>query len=490
MDLGRLARITEHRSRRSSSWDRSGGNSDYVADLAPGASAVLLDCAGPGRVTHIWMTYFEYPGHTTVLRDLVVRMTWDGAAVPAVEVPLGDFFGAGHALPPGYYWRRGFTLVSAPVTVGMNERSFNCYWPMPFAAGTRIELYNSGERSLRQLYFHVDHELGPQDARDGRFHAAFRQERALASQGWINRGGAGNLVLLDAAGRGQYVGCLLYVDNRTPGWFGEGDDMIFIDHDPAPTINGTGTEDYFNNAWCYDKPFSYPWFGCPLIDQRADGGAFYTMYRFHGPDPIRFAEHIRVTLEHVWGDPLDDLAGGPGMNGFAATVFWYQERPVERRAGLPAGADRLPVRHAGIAGDEAAPALNVPAMEVGLRRAGVAVETVFRVPGWAQGQEWLRGGGGLRVRCGGRAIAVPLALDGAGRYRVEVQPIPALCDAGARFAVAGGAAVAPREEALARQADAAWIALGEVATADGAAVMTVTADDGIAFQGIRATRVV
>ena len=53
--------------------------------------------------------------------------------------------------------------------------------------------------------------------------------------GGQNIGGAGNYVILEAAGRGHYVGCNLNVTNLRAteqwNWYGEGDDMIWIDQD-------------------------------------------------------------------------------------------------------------------------------------------------------------------------------------------------------------------------------------------------------------------
>ncbi|TFG87183.1 MAG: DUF2961 domain-containing protein [Hyphomicrobiales bacterium] len=454
MSLENLANIATAASRRESSWDRTGGNADCLVDIAPGTAATLLDTAGPGKITHIWMTFREYPGHDTVLRDMVLRIWWDGAAAPSVEVPLGDFFGLGHALSPTFCYKRNFTLTSEPICVGLNERSLNCYWPMPFRRAARIELFNNGERSLRQLYFHVDYELGPQPPEAGLFHATFHQENELRSQGWINIEGKDNYTLLETEGKGHYAGCLLYVDNRSQGWFGEGDDMIFIDHSPLPVINGTGTEDYFNNAWCYYQPFAYPYYGLPLLEKRADGGAFYTMYRFHVQDPIRFATHIRVTMEHVWGEAIEDLAGAKHTNGFASVAFWYQDAPAAARP-LPRGSANWPRRYAGIEGDAPADPLNLPAMEVALRARGLKVRTVF----WL-GQEWLRSGGGIAVETNGAAVEMPLQAPAAGRYRVEVQPINQLIDKVLTVGIKGGAAVAIPRLDLRRECDVPFTQVG------------------------------
>ena len=483
MSLDNLACITDARSRRSSSFDRSGGNIDCVCDLAPGTAASLLDCDGPGRITHSWLTFAPYAGHATILRDLVLRIWWENNEVPSVEVPLGDFFGLGHGLPPDFYGRRRFTLSGSAITVGLNDRSCNCYWPMPFHRHARIEIANTGERSLRQLYFHVDYELGVQDSSAALFHAAFTEVTELTSQGWINPDGADNFTILDATGRGQYVGCILYVDNRSREWFGEGDDMIFIDGDRQPTISGTGTEDYFNNAWCYDQPFSYPHYGCPLIERRSDGSGFtnsglFTMYRFHVPDPVRFARSIRVSFEHAWGDQSRSLAGGDWRNGYSAVAFWYQDRPIALRAPLSTVRPRAYTEMASYA---PASATDLPAMEIGLRRRGIGLRTMFVV-----GQEFLNQGS-LLVECKGRPITLPLTAP-AGRYRVEVQPLPHGCDATARLAIGGNPGLSVPCTRLARQRDAAFLDLGEVESGPEGLELVLQADAWIGLQGLRLIR--
>jgi hypothetical protein len=483
MSLQDVARITDAVSQRSSSWDRTGGNIDCLTDLAPGKSAVLLETDGPGRVAHIWLTYFEYPGHATVLRDLVLRMTWEHAEVPAVEVPLGDFFGLGHALPPPLYWKRKFTLQAEPLTVGFNERSCNCYWPLPFRRHARIEVYNNGERSLRQLYFHVDYELGPQPADAGLFHAVFRQEQELGSQGWMNLSGKDNYTLLETEGRGHYAGCILYVDMRRNGWFGEGDDMIFIDHAELPTINGTGTEDYFNNAWCYSEPFSFPYYGCPLLEKRKDG-AFYTMYRFHVPDPVRFKKHIRVSIEHVWGEICEKVGGGEGTNGYASVAYWYQSEPLRARTPLPTGAANHPVLYPELQNEHAPrDPLSVPGLEVELRRRGLDVRTVFVI-----GQEWLRSGGALRIATQGAPVELPVPVAQPGVYRVELQPVNAWLGEKTTVEVKGGGRCELRPEKLRRESDAAFRDLGTVKTADGQIVLVLSGGDAVGLQGLRLTK--
>ncbi len=119
------------RSHGAASWDRAGGNNDAIRGFAPGETHVMLDTAAPGCIRHIWMTVSRFPSHDTYLRDLVVRMYWDGSAAPSVEVPVGDFFGLGHGKP--------YAFESVPVAVGENPAAMNCYWPMPFRKQARVE---------------------------------------------------------------------------------------------------------------------------------------------------------------------------------------------------------------------------------------------------------------------------------------------------------------------------------------------------------------
>jgi len=293
MGLDELATVVDRTSHRASSYDRTGGNIDIISSFAPRATEVLLDTEGPGKITHMWLTFTSFPGNQTALRDLVIRMYWEHSSVPSVEVPLGDFFALGH--------NKYYQVQSIPVAVGDNRRALNCYWPMPFYKHARIELYNNGRRSIRRIYYNIDYELGSIPARQGLFHAEYRRDKELRGQSKHgNTTGKDNYVILETEGRGHYVGCVLYVDAQPGGWWGEGDDMIFIDHYEKPVIIGTGSEDYFCNAWGYANAFSYPYYGAPLLEKRPDGGKYTTVYRWHVQDPVRFTKHIKVTIEHVY----------------------------------------------------------------------------------------------------------------------------------------------------------------------------------------------
>jgi hypothetical protein len=382
---------------------------------------------------------------------------------------LGDFFGLGHALPPPFYERRKYTVVSTPVTVGVNERAMNCYWPMPFHRAARIELFNAGEHTIKQFYYHIDFELGPQPPESALFHAEFRQEKNLAGQvtgdNYTNLDGKDNYVLFETEGRGHYVGCFLYVDTNPGGWWGEGDDMIFIDHDVLPTITGTGSEDYFNNAWCYHHSFTFPWYGCPLLSPRPDGGTFTNLYRFHGPDPIRFQTHIKVTIERWWETYK--------ANNFASVAFWYQQMPVASRRPLPVGQANHPVIRKLEPGDYRNPdsrGVDLIALEVPLRAAGVDVKVIT-----VSGQEFLANGGALLLASNGRPVVLSIPVPEDGLYRVEVKPVYGLIEGELQLGVAGEVPMRAGREMFRRENDGPAITLGTVRSKDRAIPLKVQA---------------
>jgi hypothetical protein len=331
------ARLRNYKTRRSSSWDRTGGNGDAVR-VEPGAAATLLDVTGAGVVTHIWFTINSEDRYH--LKNLVLRAWWDGEATPSVEVPIGDFYGLGLG---EYFTYQSALLAVAPM------KALNAYFQMPFSSAARITLTNEGAVRTDSLYFAVDYvTLASLPADVGRFHAQYRQ--AAPGKGWTdnwktngddpvgdkkNLDGTGNYVFMEATGRGHFVGVTQAVLQNQDGWFGEGDDMIFIDGDKLPTINGTGTEDYYNGAWDFGgQSFAYPHNGAHISDPNERIGGRYCLYRWHIESPITFEKSIKVTIEHGHANHRSD--------NFYTTAYWYQTEPHAAFPALPAPADRVP----------------------------------------------------------------------------------------------------------------------------------------------------
>ena len=322
-----MSRLRDYKSKRSSSWDKTGGNTDSLR-VEPGQSATLLEATGAGVITHIWFTINS--SDRMHLKNLVLRAWWDGESAPSIEVPVGDFFGLGLG---EYFVYQSALLSVAPV------KALNSYFQMPFATSAKITITNEGKIRTDNFYFAVDYTTVaklPQGL--GRFHAQYRQEapcKKSATPGDKNLNGEGNYVFLEATGKGHFVGVTHGVEQNADGWFGEGDDMIFIDGDTAPTINGTGTEDYYNGAWDFGlQAFANMRQGAPYVVDPERTGGRYCLYRWHTESPITFEKSIKVTIEHGHANDRAD--------NFYSTAYWYQTEPHAEFPKLPPVEARVP----------------------------------------------------------------------------------------------------------------------------------------------------
>ena len=295
--------------------------------IKPGETFTMAEITGPGAIQHIWMT------PTGNWRFSILRFYWDDETEPSVEVPVGDFFGAG--------WGGYSHLNSLAVTINPGS-AFNCYWAMPFRKKCKITMTNINVENMT-LYYQVDYTLTtvPEDA--AYFHAQYRRS---------NRVKDGVCTIIDnIEGKGHYVGTYMAWGVHNNGWWGEGEIKFFMDGDTKfPTINGTGTEDYFCGSYDFDTrkknaagvdvvdytEFSTAYAG---LHQVIDGDGHYNimqrfgMYRWHIMDPIRFEKNLKVTIQDLgW------RSGGRYLvqeSDISSVVFWYQTEPHHSFPKLP-----------------------------------------------------------------------------------------------------------------------------------------------------------
>lgn len=351
--LSNLHFARQGRRKRISSYDRSGKNRDSLR-IEPGESATLAEISGPGCIRHVWVTIAA--NEPNYLRRMILRAWWDGETEPSVECPIGDFFGVGHGRV-SHYWSQPLNMVTGGETLKAGNAAMNCFFPMPFARGARIAIEHQGEKRVGAFYYYVDYEQYEQAPPDVlQFHAQWRRSTPtppsidLSSPGadngkvndLSNLDGKQNYVICEAQGSGHYVGCNLSIDNINPiryfGWFGEGDDMIYIDGEKTPSIIGTGTEDYFCAAWGYPSgAYSTPYHGISLAGPTEGPDAYsgqWTMYRYHVEDPVMFQKSIRVTIEHGHANVQ--------ANDYSSVGYWYQTEPHRKFPALLPVAQRLP----------------------------------------------------------------------------------------------------------------------------------------------------
>jgi hypothetical protein len=288
----------------------------------------VAEIDGPGAIQHIWMT------PTGNWRNSIIRFYWDDEKTPSVEAPVGDFFCMG--------WGQYAALQSLAVCVNPGS-AFNCYWPMPFRKKCRITMENIDDKDM-VLYYQVDYTLTDVPSDAAYFHAQFRRVNPLPYKGVYT--------LVDGIkGKGQYVGTYMAWGVHNNGWWGEGEIKFYIDGDTKfPTINGTGTEDYFCGSYDFDtrkknaagiEEVNYTEFCTPYsgLAQVIKGDGHYQvmqrfgLYRWHITDPIRFDKDLKVTIQ-----ALGWRSGGrylPLQDDIASTVFWYQTEPHAAFPALP-----------------------------------------------------------------------------------------------------------------------------------------------------------
>lgn len=359
--LDDLARPQEGRSRRATSTMRNGevrrGSGERRLDpkadpkgdreeasnwdnfrVPPGETHVLLDARGPGVINHIWLTFLGpepqdwAPKGSANHQEMLLRMFWDGRKEPAVEAPVGDFFA-------NCFGERR-SVISLPVAVE-DADSYNCYWPMPFRKSARIEIVNQSDQPIGLLYYNIDWvEKDRLPRQTPYFHARYRQEYPAKS--------GEDYVVLETRGRGHYVGTVLAVRTRSPAWFGEGDEKIYLEGESKPSIWGTGTEDYFLSAWGLQTT-STPFFGVPYFDRWGIVGGHTSAYRWHVADPLVFQKGIKVTFEHFgWISPDENpdhksTSWNEREDDYASVAFWYQVgEPSPQPPAPPARERRLP----------------------------------------------------------------------------------------------------------------------------------------------------
>lgn len=289
--------------------------------IKAGTTFELADITGPGAIQQIWMT------PTGAWRFSILRIYWDGQEQPSVECPVGDFFASG--------WGEYAQLTSLAVCVNPGS-AFNSYWEMPFRKHCRITMTNIADTDMA-LYYQINYTLTEVPEDTAYFHAQFRRVNPLPYKEVVT-------ILDGVRGQGHYVGTYLAWGTNNNGWWGEGEIKFYLDGDEYPTICGTGTEDYFCGSYGFENPsqrgayldYTTPYAGFHQII-RPDGNfksqTRFGMYRWHIPDPIRFQQDLRVTIQ-----ALGWRTGGrylPLQDDIASVAYWYQTLPTAPFPALP-----------------------------------------------------------------------------------------------------------------------------------------------------------
>lgn len=292
-----------------------------------GKRVTLGEVKGQGYIAQFWLTFPGWfwqhwntpaPINQSILKTLLLRLYWDGAERPAVEAPVGDFFGAGLCEVASFASRY----------FGTSSGGFFCKWPMPFRKGFRLEVENVDADIDTEVFCNVLYQLtGELPPALGYFHAQFHTGR--------NEGPA-PVKIAEVTGRGHFAGCALYMQGRDRNYlsFLEAPEYVHVDDDwEKPRLVGTGLEDYFLGGWYFrEGPFIGPVHGVPVKDAL---NASVAMYRVHESDAIRFQQRLRFAFVNPWApERLKPFA-------WSSVAFLYLDAPEGQGAGLPPAKDLL-----------------------------------------------------------------------------------------------------------------------------------------------------
>jgi hypothetical protein len=280
-------------------------------------TAVLMDVDGPGIIQHIWIV-------EGLNRGLIIRFYWDGEETPSVEVPVPDFFAVGHGR---------FAPVNSLAVVVNPANALNCFWPMPFRKHARITLSNETAQDVELVAYQITYVETEVPAEAGTFHAQYRRASTAERNPYV--------ILDGVKGRGRYVGTFLAWTQLEKGWFGEGEIKFYLDGDDEfPTICGTGTEDYFQGSYGFQRPYTTPYSGTVLpASESSEPPNLWSLYRWHIQDPINFEQNLRVTIQALgWGP---DGKYKKLADDISSVAYWYQAEPHAPFPKLPTLAERL-----------------------------------------------------------------------------------------------------------------------------------------------------
>jgi len=295
-----------------------GAKGDAFFIVAPGEERIILDQAGAGIITRIWLTG-TLVWAPEIRRMVRIDIYWDGSTKPAVSAPISDFFGLGLGQ------MRPFenALFSQP-----EGRSFNCYIPMPYRKGARVVVTNESPYYM-MLYYDIDFVRVP-----------FHGEDVLYFHTYWSRTPKTRLkedfeILPRVKGKGRYLGANIGVIGNPyyqGTWFGEGEVKVYLDGDTRyPTLVGTGTEDYIGTGWGQGE-YAGRFQGSLISDREND---LYAFYRFHVPDPVFFHRDCRVTLQQI-GNSQKPKIVEMLKNGAELEVVWvYRFQDLARSKTAP-----------------------------------------------------------------------------------------------------------------------------------------------------------
>lgn len=290
--------------------------------IKPGEKMTLPLPKGSQAVNQFTIRLPDATTNTASLRSTVLTMSFDGKET--VWSPVGDFFASADSLHPFSTYQR--TVLADGTLV--------CRWVMPYQKSGEIRLTNLGKTPVT-AELQADVSAWQWDDASMHFFARWRSDELVPGspfQDW-------NFV--DVRGQGVYVGDNWTVLNPQDGWWGEGDEKIYVDaawERGFPTHFGTGTEDYYGWAGG-ENPTRKDEFSTPFLSNvrvgglNADTKGYNICTRTRALDAIPFKTRFVFDMESSFGV---DIRHPWDLLGYSVVTFWYAKPgATHNRPALP-----------------------------------------------------------------------------------------------------------------------------------------------------------
>jgi hypothetical protein len=247
-----------------------------------------------------------------LLQGLRLRISFDGKST--VDAPVGEFYGTGFGAQP---------VRSLMFGVDPASGRYTAWWPMPYRQSAKVVLYNGSGRT-------VDGNGDVASAPNARAGAAL----VAGTAGYFRTSShAGSTqtdrdwTYLRARGAGKFVGVTNDMSGPARRDYLEGDERVYTDGDRSPRIHGTGTEDFYESGWYFNRET----YSTPLHGNSAhftDAGCRVnpdctSAWRVMLGDAVSFGADVNFGIEH---GPVDDVDGR-----YASTAYYYGKDNADLR---------------------------------------------------------------------------------------------------------------------------------------------------------------
>ncbi|MER5705926.1 DUF2961 domain-containing protein [Micromonospora sp. NPDC002296] len=271
----------------------------------------LASLTGPRALTALRLRVPDASATDSRLGRLRLRITFDGRTT--VDSPVAEFFGSGLGE------RSVRSLMSAMDTAPGGW--YSSWWPMPFRTAVAVTLVNTDGVGLAGVGWEITSAPGTQwtdalaaDGDAGYFTAQSRRGTTTPGQDWAvaEQCGRGRLVGVSQTMRGHVA------DGNTRNYL-EGDERVHVDGSATPQLHGTGTEDFYESGWYFNRgTYSGVFTGNPGHQLRTGGCPYEcdAAYRLMIGDSIDYGTSLRFGIEH---GPANDMPAEYGSTAYLYT---------------------------------------------------------------------------------------------------------------------------------------------------------------------------